>query len=66
MWVFMTDTRNYTNAFPGVSHDHHDYPGVVDFQFRQWLFLLIAENTDPNPDPLPMSNPDPKGHRAYL
>ena len=24
MWVFMTDTRNYPNAFPGVSQDHHD------------------------------------------
>ena len=24
-WCFVTDTRNYLNAFPGISHDHHGY-----------------------------------------
>ena len=27
--AFMTDTRNYPNALPGVSHDHHDYLDVM-------------------------------------
>ena len=42
-WGFMTDTRNYPNAFPGVSQNHHDYCSVEFIEFiLSWAIASLA------------------------